>query len=293
MIDQASPSAKMCFQGSYVAREHKVCSPLVPRKGNQEYGTASARSFLLQQAAGQHCLVENASQLRLQESAPMGRAWSKSGVQKGSSLCAQTFGAEIRRPARCGFCNSRSSQGPSHRGLPRPCSGRRPVPLQIKGSHPSGQGQAAHRACPLQPQRDNCQASDLLRRSVHAQVGRQAPRLYAQHVESAFFHVPIHPKYRKFFSSHSTTGKGMKPLRSSSLLWRCRSLSRTSLSSCSQEVTLSVQDQTSRHRCPRLNRLCTCANIIINSSSSPMRRCRSGGPPRPGFGRASGHGMSG
>jgi hypothetical protein len=40
----ASPTAS-CFQGSYVAREHKVCTPLVPRKGNQEYGTG-ARTFL-------------------------------------------------------------------------------------------------------------------------------------------------------------------------------------------------------------------------------------------------------
>jgi hypothetical protein len=38
---------------------------------------------------------------------------------------------------------------------------------------------------------------------------------------------------------------------------------------------MSVQDQTSRHRCPRLKRLCTCVNIIIKSSSSPMWRCRS------------------
>ncbi len=39
---------------------------------------------------------------------------------------------------------------------------------------------------------------------------------------------------------------------SSPATWRCRSLSRTSLSSYNQEVTLSVQDQTSRHQCPRL-----------------------------------------
>jgi hypothetical protein len=86
------------------------------QKGNQEYGTqeyvtASARSFLLVQDAGRHCLVEKASELYLQESAPMGRAWSKIGVQKGSSLCAETFeafGVEIRRPARCGFCHSGS-----------------------------------------------------------------------------------------------------------------------------------------------------------------------------------------
>ncbi len=118
-----------------------MCSPLVPRKGNQEYCTPSVRSFLLNKTPSQIGLVENASILRLQESAPMGRSWSKSGVQKGSSLSAETFGDEIRRPTRCGFCHSGSSQGPSDRGVSRPCSGRRPVPLQIKGSHSSGQGQ--------------------------------------------------------------------------------------------------------------------------------------------------------
>jgi hypothetical protein len=48
----ASPSAKMCFQEPFVAREHEMCSHLVPRKGNQEYGTASARLVLQHQAAG-------------------------------------------------------------------------------------------------------------------------------------------------------------------------------------------------------------------------------------------------
>jgi hypothetical protein len=42
-------------------------------------------------------------------------------------------------------------------------------------------------------------------------------------------------------------------------------LSRTSLSSCSQEVTLSVEDQTLRHWCLRLKRLCTCATSTPSS----------------------------
>jgi hypothetical protein len=42
----ASPSAKMCFQEPFVAREHEMCSPLVPRKGNQKYGTTGARLVL-------------------------------------------------------------------------------------------------------------------------------------------------------------------------------------------------------------------------------------------------------
>ncbi len=155
-------------------------SPLVPRKGNQEYGTTGTRSFLLMQAAVQHCVVENAATLHPQESAPMGRAWSQGGVQKGSVLCAETFGAEIRRSPRRGFCHPGSAQGRTHRGVSRPCSGRRPVPLQVKGAHSSGQGQVAHRPCPLQPQRRNDQASNNLRGSSHAQVGRQTPKLYGE-----------------------------------------------------------------------------------------------------------------
>ena len=132
--------------------------------------------------------------------------------------------------------------------------------LQIKGSHSSGQGQAAHRACPLQPQRGNGQVSDHLRRSAHVQVGCQAPRVLC----SAWM-----------WKVHSFTSRSTPSIASSSrATWRCRSLSRTSSSSCSQEVTLSVQDQTSRLRCPRLKRLCTCATIITKSSSSAMRRCR-------------------
>jgi hypothetical protein len=56
----------------------------------------------------------------------------------------------------------------------------RSSPDQGFTSHSSGQGQAAHHPCPLQPQRGNGQASDHLRRSSHAQVGRQDTRLYAQ-----------------------------------------------------------------------------------------------------------------
>ncbi len=66
-------------------------SPLVPRNGNQQYGTVGVRSFLLDKTSVQHFLVEKSSKLRLPQSVPMGRTWCKSGVQKGSSLCAETF----------------------------------------------------------------------------------------------------------------------------------------------------------------------------------------------------------
>jgi hypothetical protein len=87
-FNSASPSAP-CFQEFFVAREPQVCSPLVPRKGNQEYVTSGTRPFLLDTSPDLSDLVEKDSTLRLQESAPMGRAWSKSGVQIGSSLCAE------------------------------------------------------------------------------------------------------------------------------------------------------------------------------------------------------------
>jgi hypothetical protein len=122
LSNYVSPSVS-CFQEFFVAREHQVCSPQVPRKGNDG-------SIL----------------------SPMGRSWSQSGDPEGSSLCAETFGAKICRPSGRRVCDQRTSQGQTHRNIPGPCSGRRTVPLQIKGSHSSGQGQSTHRACPLQHQ---------------------------------------------------------------------------------------------------------------------------------------------
>ncbi len=66
------------------------------------------------------------------------RAWSQGRVPKGSSLSTEIFGTEIRRPTRCGFRDSRSSQGPTDWGVSRPCSGGRTLPLQITDSHTSG-----------------------------------------------------------------------------------------------------------------------------------------------------------
>jgi hypothetical protein len=59
--------------------------------------------------------------------------------------------------------------------------------------------------CPLQSQRGHGQASNHQRGSSHDQVRGQTPRfMMILDVESVFFHVPIHPKHRKFFSSHLT-----------------------------------------------------------------------------------------
>ncbi len=134
--------------------------------------------------------------------------WVEHGVKvefkKGlQDLCAETFGAEICRPTSRRLCDQRSSQGQTHRSIPGPCSRRGTVPLQIKGSHSSGQGQAAHRACPLQPHEATVKSQttyeDL---RMLKSVVRPEDFMLSLDVESAFFHVPIHPKHRKFFSSH-------------------------------------------------------------------------------------------
>ena len=133
-----------CLQEFIVTRGYKMYSPLVSRKGNREYDPAGARIVLFVQSAGQLGLVENSAELRFQEGPSMDRARSQGRVQKGSSLCAETyvetFGAEICRPSRFGFRDSRSSQGQTNWEVLRPCSGGRAIPLQIKGSHSSGKG---------------------------------------------------------------------------------------------------------------------------------------------------------
>jgi hypothetical protein len=132
----------------------------------------------------------------------MGRAWSQSGVQKGSSLCAETFDAEIRRSARRGFCHPGSSQGPTHRGVSRPCSGRRPVPLQVKGTPPGkGKQRIVHDLCSLNDATAKRQTTYEDLRMLKSVV-RPQDCMLSLDVESTFFHVPIHPKHRKFFSSH-------------------------------------------------------------------------------------------
>ena len=177
--DSVSPVAS-CFQEFIVAREHKMCWCLVSRKGNQEYGPVGARFVLLDQAPDQIGMVENSTELHFKEGPSLDRAWSQGRVPKGSSLCADTLGTEIRRPGRFGFRDSRSSQGPTDQGVSRPCSGGRTVTLQITGSHTSGQGESVHRSCPLQSQRDNGQAPNDPRGSSHAQVRCQTEGLHVQ-----------------------------------------------------------------------------------------------------------------
>jgi hypothetical protein len=117
--DSDSPATSF-FQAFIVSREHKMCSPLVSRKGNQEHNPAGARFVLLDQSTNQLDLVETTTELRFQEGPSLDRTWSQGRVPKGSSLCTETFGAQIRRPVRCGFRDSRSSQGPTDWGVPRP-----------------------------------------------------------------------------------------------------------------------------------------------------------------------------
>ena len=75
--------------------------------------------------------------------------------------------------------------------------------LQIKGSHPSGQGQAAHIVHAL------CSLNEatVKRQTTYEDLRMLKSVVKPQDFCSAwmlkvFFHVPIHPKHRKFFSSH-------------------------------------------------------------------------------------------
>jgi hypothetical protein len=90
-------------------------------------------------------------------------------------------------------------------------------------------------------------------------------------VESVFFHVPIHPKHRKFFSSHLTMPLFVKN--------KFIEVQPGGYFLCSRPDLVSSMS--------RLKRLCTCATSIIKSSNFPMPHCRLGGRARPGFGRSS------
>ena len=80
------------------------------------------QDFSTRQSCSSSLLGGNLLNTSSPTSVPMGRAWSKCGIQKGSSLSTETFGAEIRRSARCGFCHPGSSQGSTHRAVSRPCA---------------------------------------------------------------------------------------------------------------------------------------------------------------------------
>jgi hypothetical protein len=98
---------------------------------------------------------------------------------------------------------------------------------------------------PLQPQRRNDQTSDNLRGSSYAQVGRQTPRLDAElGCGQCVLSRPDPPQASQVL---------LQPLGAAAL---CQEQVYSN-----QEVTLSAQDQTSRHRCPRLKRLCTCTTL--------------------------------
>jgi hypothetical protein len=71
------------------------------------------------QSADQHCLVENTSTLRLQESVPMGRSWNKSGVPQESSLCTEFFGVKEASSSSSSNNLRRSSDAQVGRQTPR------------------------------------------------------------------------------------------------------------------------------------------------------------------------------
>ena len=84
-VPEPSPStspAASCLQEFNVAREHKMCSPLVSRKGNQEHDPAGVRFVLLDQAPGQLGMVKTTAELRFQEGPSLDRTWSQGRVPK-------------------------------------------------------------------------------------------------------------------------------------------------------------------------------------------------------------------
>lgn len=96
------------------------CGQLVPKpatatktKTDWREGSAGRSAKARKQASQQQMTVDSV----------MGRAWSKSGDVD--------FAIQDLLQDR-------------HIRTSRPCSGSRAVSLQVKGSHPSGQGQAAH-----------------------------------------------------------------------------------------------------------------------------------------------------
>ncbi len=125
------------------------------------------------------------------------------GVQEGSSLCAETFGTEIRRSARCGYCHPGSSQGPTHREYQDLPPGGDQFLSRSRVHTPPGKvkQRIVHTLCSLN---DATAKRQTTYEDLHMlkSVVRPQDWMPSLDVESEFFHVPIHPKHRKFFSRH-------------------------------------------------------------------------------------------
>ncbi len=186
-----------------VAREPQVCSPLVPRKGNQEHVTTGARTLLRDKAAGQHFLVEKPSTLRLQESVPMGRAWSQGGVQERSYLSPEPSAPKFVDPQDVNFA-IKDLLKDRHIGVYQDLAPGGEKFLSRSRVHTppvKGKQRIVHALCSLNEDTVKRQTTyeDL---RMFKSVVRPQDFMMSLDVESVFFHVPIHPKNCKFFSSH-------------------------------------------------------------------------------------------
>ena len=169
----ASP-ATSCFREFNVARERKMCSPLVSRKGNQEHGTKGARIVLLIQAAGQPGMVENPAELHLQQGPSLDRAVIQE-LLKGRKIGAYQ---DLAQGGEQFLSRSRVHTPPG-----------------------KGKQRIVHALCSLNEATVKRQTTyeDL---RMLTSVVRPQDFMLSLDVESAYFHVPIHPSHRKFFASH-------------------------------------------------------------------------------------------
>jgi hypothetical protein len=98
----ASPSVS-CFHKFIVSREPQVCSSLVPRKGNRNMAPQVPGLFYSTKLQVSITWWKNPHPLRLQESAPMGRAWSQGGVQERPYLSPEPSAPKFVDPQDVDF----------------------------------------------------------------------------------------------------------------------------------------------------------------------------------------------
>ena len=133
-----------------------MCSPLVPRKGNQKNGTTCVRTFLFNKNPVQYGFVKTSSPTKCSDGSSMESRWSSKRV------------FPFRRNHRC-----RNSSTCKMWIL------RSKIFSRVDTLEP-GQGQTAYRSCPLQSQRGNGQVSHHLRGPSYDQVCGQVPRFYIE-----------------------------------------------------------------------------------------------------------------
>ncbi len=169
-----SPSNFLEF---FVAREHQVCSSLVPGICQLRYQVFSMTQSYRPALIGGKCRNTLPSR-KCSDGSIMESKWSS---RKGLHIAPNPLAPNFVDPQDVEFV-IKDHLKDRHIGAYQDLApgGEQFLSRSRKGSHSPGQGQAVHRVCPLQSQRHNDQASTNLRRSTDAQVGRQTPRLDAE-----------------------------------------------------------------------------------------------------------------